>query len=263
MPTLSNTSPSKAVMEPRIRLRRAHVRRQEGRRRLRIVVAVVVVLALGAGSWAATRSPLLDVDHIVVDGAPQTGRGAAIKAAGVQRGAALVDVDEGAVERRLRALPWVRSAVAHREWPGTLQVAIVERAPVAMTRSVDGGWALVDVQGRVLSWSKAPVPGVLIVAGVPPVGPPGTTLAPEARGLLELARALPEGLRPFVTSASLEAGGLSLGLAPQGAILLGGPDDLTAKLRAAQLVLEGVETTRIAVLDVRLPNTPTLTRVQP
>lgn len=249
-------------MEPKIRVRRAEVRKQEGRRRLRVVVALLVCLGVATAVWGATQSPLLDVDRIVVEGAARTGSAATIKASGVSRGTGMVDVEEQAVERRLRALPWVRSASVRREWPGTLRLSVLERTPVAITANLGGSWAVVDTQGRVLAWEATPVPGLLVLGGLDAAGAPGATLAPAARGLLDVARAVPSGLRPLISGATIGVDGISLGLVPEGRILLGEADALAEKLRAAQLVLEGVETSDLGVLDVRLPATPTVTRSQ-
>ena len=64
------TEPSRqdraVVVDPRIRKRQIDVRRAEGRRRLRVLTVVVIVVLLVAGALAATRTPLLDVDRIVV-----------------------------------------------------------------------------------------------------------------------------------------------------------------------------------------------------
>jgi cell division protein FtsQ len=263
MPAPSNTPTRSALMEPRIRVRRAQVRRQEGRRRLHVLVAVVACASLGVGGWVLTRSPLLDVDRVVVEGAPLTGTAAAVKAGGVRRGTAMVDVDEGAAARRLGVLPWVRSVRVTKEWPGTVRIRVVERTAVAMAANSAGGWALVDGQGRVLTWSPAPAPGILAVAGLPPAGPPGTTLGPGARGLLDVVGAVPMTIRALVANVVVGNDGINLGLTRGGKILLGGADDVAAKLRTAELVLAGVDTTNLEVLDVRLPTAPTVTRVRP
>jgi cell division protein FtsQ len=251
-------------MEPRIRVRRAQVRKQVGRRRLRLVVAVLIGLVVAALGWAATRSALLDVDHIVVEGGPLTGAPTAIEAGRVTRGTAMVDIDEGAVAKRLDTLPWVRSATVRKEWPGTLRIRLVERTPIAAAPDAAGGWALVDLGGRVLTWLTTPPPaGMVVVAGLAPAGVPGTTLAAPARGPLDVVQALPPEMRPTVVNVTVDANGINLGLAPRGTILLGDGQDVAAKLRTAELVLSGVDTTNLAVLDVRLPTTPTVTRVHP
>ncbi len=73
-------------MDPRFRRRRVEVRRQEGRRRLRVVVGVAAVAVTGFGGWAATASPLLDLDRIVVEGAVHTEPAEARFASGLRRG---------------------------------------------------------------------------------------------------------------------------------------------------------------------------------
>lgn len=250
-------------MEPRIRVRRAQVRRQEGRRRLHVLVSVVVCLGAVVVGWGVTRSALLDVDRIVVEGASLTGAPEAAKAGGVERGTAMIDVDESAVTQRLDALPWVRSATVRREWPGTLRIRLLERVPLAAAPNLAGGWALVDIEGRVLTWSAALPPGMVVVGGLPPAGRPGTAVAPTARGLLDVVQALPTDIRALVVNIAVDGDGIKLGLAPKGTVLLGGTDDVPNKLRTAELVLRGVDTTNLAVLDVRLPRAPTVTRVRP
>ncbi|MGI9033123.1 MAG: hypothetical protein ACR2HY_05490, partial [Acidimicrobiales bacterium] len=56
-------------IDPRIRRRQLQVRRAEGRRRLRLLVATSIVVAVLGAGWGLTRSPLLDVDRVTVQGA--------------------------------------------------------------------------------------------------------------------------------------------------------------------------------------------------
>nr|NIR41854.1 FtsQ-type POTRA domain-containing protein [Actinomycetota bacterium]NIS36949.1 FtsQ-type POTRA domain-containing protein [Actinomycetota bacterium]NIT98463.1 FtsQ-type POTRA domain-containing protein [Actinomycetota bacterium]NIU22072.1 FtsQ-type POTRA domain-containing protein [Actinomycetota bacterium]NIU70566.1 FtsQ-type POTRA domain-containing protein [Actinomycetota bacterium] len=118
-------------IDPRIRARRIAVRRAEGRRRLRFLLAALAVVGIAVGAWALSRSPLLDLDHVRIEGVG-AGRVAAVDAAaGLGRGTPLVDVDLGAVETAVEALPWVRVAEASRDWPGTVRIDVGERVPVA------------------------------------------------------------------------------------------------------------------------------------
>jgi len=41
------------MMDPRIRRRRVEVRREEGRRRFRVLVGLTAVTAVACGGWAA------------------------------------------------------------------------------------------------------------------------------------------------------------------------------------------------------------------
>ncbi len=61
-------------VDPRFRQRRIEARRQEGRRRFRVLVGITAVAALGCAGWAATDSVVLDLDRVVVEGAVHTAR---------------------------------------------------------------------------------------------------------------------------------------------------------------------------------------------
>ena len=53
---------------------------------------------------------------------------------------------------------------------------------------------------------------------------------------------------------------VELRLKPTGVVRLGPPDQLAQKMLATQTVLTQVDLTRLAVLDVRVPASPTITR---
>ncbi len=74
-----------------------------------------------------------------------------VEAAEVEIGAPLALADLAGVESRVEKLPWVRSATATRAWPGTIQVSVSERIPVASIRKSDDVWSVVDGTGRVLA----------------------------------------------------------------------------------------------------------------
>src|SRR5205807_544626 len=140
----------------RIRDRRIAVRRDEGRRRLRLLLAVLTLSAAILLGWAATRSPLLNVDHVRLVGAQHTDLEQVLAATGLRRGAAMIDLDESHLAAKVAGLPWVAAARVHRSWPGSVTIAVTERAPVAAVPAAAGGWALVDDTGRVLAVDPVP-----------------------------------------------------------------------------------------------------------
>lgn len=247
-------------VDPRIRQRRVEVRRSEGRRRLRVVVAGVATAALVAAGWGATRSPLLDVDRVLVEGAAHRGEPAVVAAARAERGRPMVDVDDGAVARRVEELPWVRSATARREWPSTVRIRVTERQAVAVTRDDAGGWAALDVSGRVLARFPEAPPDLPALEGSPPAGAPGTRLSPQVGGALLVASELGPDLAARAASVVPVEGGVELRLEPAGVVVLGPPDALEAKMAAVRTVLSSVDPRTVATLDVRLPSAPVLTR---
>ncbi|MGI8810650.1 MAG: cell division protein FtsQ/DivIB [Acidimicrobiales bacterium] len=256
-------------MDPRIRHRRVEVRRQEGRRRFRVLVGTTALVVAGAGGWAANGSSLLDLDRVVVVGAVRTGVDEARLTSGLRRGEPLSGVDPDAAARRVEALPWVQDASVSRRWPEEVRIRISEREPVAVASAADGRFAAVDGTGRVLEWSVAPPSGLPVLAGLPPAGPAGTTLAPEGVAALAVAVALPTELRARTVGVAPAEGGrgeVDIRLHPgaagssEGIVRLGPPEDLDRKFDAIRTVLAQVDIRNLAVLDVRRPDSPVLTR---
>lgn len=250
-------------MDPRFRRRLIETRRQEGRRRFKVLVGITAVVALGCAGWAATGSVLLDLDRIVVEGAVHTPPDEARFASGLRRGEPMLDVDEGAADRAVEALPWVRMATVRREWPGRVRIRLVEREAVAVTEAGPGAVALIDGSGRVLEWAPAPPAGLPVLTGLPPAGAPGTTLDAGGVATLQVAVALPAELRARIAGlapAPGSGGEVELRLNPEGMVRLGPPDDLDAKFTAIRAVLAEVDVRNLAVLDVRRPENPVLTR---
>jgi hypothetical protein len=58
----------------------------------------------------------------------------------------------------------------------------------------------------------------------------------------------------------VDHGQLEIRLRPRGTVLVGGPDALDDKVRAAVSVLGSVDGATVGVLDVRVPASPVLTR---
>ena len=250
-------------MDPRFRRRWVEVRREEGRRRFKVLVGVTAVVAVGCGGWAATDSVLLDLDRVVVEGAVHTTPDEARFASGLRRGEPMLDVDERAAGRAVEALPWVQEASVRRQWPGRVRIRLVEREPVAVTGAEPGALALIDRTGRVLEWAPAPPPGLPVLTGLPPAGPPGTTLGVDGVATLQVAVALPAELRSRIAGLAPAAGSggeVELRLNPEGMVRLGTPEDLDAKFTAIRAVLAQVDLRNLAVLDVRRPENPVLTR---
>ncbi len=249
------------VMDPRIRQRRVDVARQEGRRRRWLLVVVASLLVAAGAAVGATRSPLLDVDRVEVRGAARTPPNALIAAGGLQGRPLMVDVDARRVSRRVEALPWVLRARTIRAWPDTVVVEVTERAPAAVVRA-GVAWAVVDATGRVLDAGATRPPDLPALNGAPAPGAPGTSLPGAGTGSLAVVAALPPALHGRVSEIRTTPGGeVLLQLNPPGGeIRLGRPENLDFKLSSALTVLEKADLSRLAVLDVRVPTAPVLTR---
>ena len=169
------------TIDPRIRERRIEVKREAGRKRLRVLLGAIVAFVAVGTVYLAVESPLLDVDHVRITGVQHLDAATVASAASVRPGAPLLRVDTGAVAARVERLPWVASATVSRALPGTLRITVTERVPVAWVRRDDAHVALLAVDGTVIADTDAPPAGLVEVRGTPRVPAPGARLTP-ARG---------------------------------------------------------------------------------
>lgn len=253
--------PRPAAPHPRIRQRRIEVRRDAGRKRLRLVAAVLAIPALAGATYGVTRSPLLAVDRVEVRGASHTPTDAAIAAAGLDRRPALTDLDLGALERAVETLPWVLDARATRHFPDRVELTIRERSPVAVVAAGDRGWALVDLSGRVLEVvaEQPPELATITTSGATPAA--GRRTGAGARGALAVIDALPPVLAGRLPAIDVDdAGALTLSLDGKVPVRFGPAVEVEEKLVALATLLERADIRRVASIDVRVPSAPVLTR---
>jgi len=248
------------AIDPRFRQRLIDVRRLEGKRRLRVILILAGFLTFALLAWAVTRSPLLDVDHVRITGTVHTTASDITSASGIHKGMAMFDVDGGDAAARLAAGPWILRAHVERQWPATVSIAVVERVPIAAVPA-KSGVAIVDRTGRVVATLPAAPAGLPSLLGLPPAGPPSTRLGGRAADLLAVVQVMPPQVAQRVTAVVAADGGqVELRLKPSGTVRLGPPDQLADKMLAAQTVLTQVDLMRLAVLDVRVPASPAITR---
>jgi hypothetical protein len=247
-------------MDPRIHRRRAAVLRDEGRRRFRALASAAAVVGLALLAVGATRSPLTDVDYVDLQGAEHTSRADVLRATALDRHPQLIDVKTSEVARRARALPWVDTARAEKAWPGTVRVHVTERAEVAVAPAKGGGWALLDRTGRVLEVQPARRGDIIGVAGIEVAARPGRTVGASARDALAVAAAVPRHLHDRVREVVAVGGEMELRLAPSGIVRFGPAEQVAVKVQALETMLAKVDLRRLAVLDIRAPSAPVLTR---
>jgi cell division protein FtsQ len=254
-PPEEQIEPVAAPIDPRFRARRVMVVRQQGRRRLRALVAALATLVALAAVWMILESPLLDIDHVDVVGAQHVSADTVRAAAKVRVGAPLAFVNLGAIEHRVEALPWVEHAAATRDWLDRIRISVSERVPVLWVRRAKDGVVLIDRTGRVLGDEAAHPDGVPELRGTPVNVAPGRRL--PARDGVELLDQLPASLRGRLVAIVMDGGEATMQLAFAPDIRLGQVEDVSAKLAAAQAVLEHIGTQRVKYIDVRVPDAPT------
>ena len=97
----------------------------------------------------------------------------------------------------------------------------------------------------------------VLAAGVVP-GRPGTTLPAAARPVLAVARTLPPSMAGRVEEVTLAAGTVALHLGDGLVAELGAPTGLAAKFAALAGVLARAAPSGPAVIDVSVPDAPTV-----
>jgi cell division protein FtsQ len=140
------------------RFRRAHIRPAHKRTGLAsrgwrvAIVAGVVGLALYAGHRAiavVTALEMFHVDQINVRGNHRLSKGEVLAMLENLRGRSVLVVDLTEWRRALLSSPWVADASLRRTLPSTIDVVILERAPLGIGR-ISGSLYLVDDRGAVI-----------------------------------------------------------------------------------------------------------------
>jgi cell division protein FtsQ len=257
---------NRLLSDRRLLERRRAIVVERVRRRRRVLLAVVVAVVASVGLYQLARSPLFGLTEVRVEGAGPDLRAAVLSAANVRSGQPYLDIDPGAVRRRVEALPAVASARVARSYPSSLRIVVSERVPTAVVSSGGAYW-LVAADGMVLrrlAGRPAPGRGALpLVADVPlpPGVGPGTRLPPDnplANALSALGHMDPVLKRQVaaVTAGSIDS--LQLGLRDGAVVLYGVAEQQAAKDAAVLLVRSKLraEGKKVVRIDVRSPSTP-------
>ncbi len=227
-------------IDPRIARRRRQVQEERAHSSLRRVLGILGVGAvLAVGVWVV-RSPLFQIDEVVVSGVSSSRTPELLVEAGIVVGRPLVSVDPAEAEALLETDPWVESARVVRSWPRRVRVRVVERVPVATVRR-GSELALMAVDGTALTAVAEPDPRLALVeapGGVDPV--PGLVFAAELRDDLAAGTVITVG------AEELEA------MVAGYRVRLGRGVDMVAKARA----LAGV-------IDARPPEGAVITLIAP
>lgn len=254
----------RSQVEPRLAQRRQEVAASTDRgRRRRALVLAGVVLGAVAAMVGVLFTPLLDVDHVRVEGAGTLQIDEALRTSGVETGARMVEVDLAEVRDTLLQVPGVRSATVEREWPSTIRVRLSQEVPLAVVRSGERE-TVISTIGRVMDGAA--------VEGLVPVEVEQLELVEGARegersvsevvlAAAQTVQRLAPAAREQVAAAQLSAtGSLSLVLTDGATIRFGSTEDLPEKLTAAEGVLGQVQPACREVIDVQEPSRVTVSR---
>ena len=136
----------------------------------RIAVAAVLLLALGGagygGSWLLLGDTLRVRDVTVVG--TQISNPFEVVSTAAVGGRSLLLLDTGAAAERVAALPGVREAMVHREWPRGVIIDLTEHQGWGYWQA-SGVRRVIDIDGRVLDRARPPADDAPTIIEV---GPP-------------------------------------------------------------------------------------------
>jgi cell division protein FtsQ len=164
-------------MDARIASRRAEVRADRRRSRLRRTVGGLLLLGLIATAAWVERSPWLAIVSIDVEGTERLDPVAVREAAAVRLGSPILRVRVRGAVRQVEELTLVRSATVRRAARDRIVIEVVERRPILVVLG-DRAEVLIDRDGVVVDRGRAPGLPVVVLRATPP--PPGGTVADVA-----------------------------------------------------------------------------------
>lgn len=245
-------------LHPRLAQRRDEIATETEHRRTLRRIWVLAPVALVVNGLALVHSPLLDVDRVVAVASEHVSAASIAAASDIDTGDPLVTLDDEAVEADIERLAWVADAEVVRRWDGTVEMSVRERQPAALVQTrEDLPQAIVDQEGRVLDLGASGPPGLVLVTGVGDGLAEGEVVPARARDALRIALDAPRRVPGAVVSVSTD---LEAQLTGGGVVRFGSAVALDEKMVALATVLAQVDMTNIAVLDLGVPDNPTVTR---
>ncbi len=267
---MSGTTAARSRIDPRMAQRRRSVALEHAQHRRRILAGVIVTVVLVGALVALTRSPVLDVDVVTVQGAAGPAERETVEAAAsVAMGDPMVDLDADAVVRSVEEIAWVRSAEVSRQWPGTVVVDVQPRVAVAaVTREPEGSsgppaaWALVDAEGVIIDVVDGVPTDLPRLAGATAEGALGTTVGPTLGPGVDAAAAFPASMSAGLDHLSVTERGVDLVMGPEGELTvnLGAGTDVDAAYRALAALIDADQLACASSVDLEVPGRPLLTR---
>jgi len=251
------------VIDEKFAERRATVRDDRRRSRLRRTITLGVVLVLIGVLVAVERSALVGLEEVEVVGTERLTSEEVEEAAALELGTSTLRLGLSRASERVTALPLVLRAEAGRLDPLTVRIEIEERIPRIVASGGDER-RLLDAEGVVIDEVEADADADL-VAALPeirlPGAPPEVGAHVESDPTLANAHAAWRGLSGPIRAevVRLDAAGpdeLTLQLSAGIAVRFGRAERVEEKVRALGAVLEDIGDTPIEMIDVRAPRAP-------
>ena len=114
-----------------------------------LLLVVFVLLLLVGGTWWLLRHPMFAIQGITVQGELARNNAVTLRANVMpQLSGNFFTIDLNQTRQAFEAVPWVRGAVVHRDFPNRLRTVLVEHEPIALWGD-EGANKMVNKQSQV------------------------------------------------------------------------------------------------------------------
>jgi cell division protein FtsQ len=207
------------------------------------------VLSVLAVTYLVMFTSMLGVRSVEVVGVREIPEEDVIKAAAIEHGTPMVQLDAAEAAARVAKLPRVFEVRVERSWPSTVQIIVTERSPVAVLRS-GSRTHLIDSTG--LDYAVVPTPP----AGLPTLAMSNVSPGdPATKAVVTVLGAIPKQLKVQLTTVTANTpGDVRLTLSDGRLIKWGDTHDNARKAA----VLAALLTRPGKTFDVATPDFPTV-----
>jgi cell division protein FtsQ len=241
------------TMDHRIAERRHEVTEERARGRLRWLIWLVLLVAAVAAAIWFVNSPVLSIRTVTVTGAERTDPAAIAAGLGIRQGTPTISVKGGAIEAALLESPWVADVNVTVSWPGSVDIDVRERVPVA-TISTDRGAFGVALDGVLIERTTSGSPPPIVRSDRAGASREGDRISHAGTlGAVEFVAGLSPALQRSTTVTV--SGDMVDALVDQYSVSLGRPIDMAFKAAAVEaLIATGLEAG--SRIDVTAPSRP-------
>ncbi len=231
-------------------------RRRPSKRFLVVLTLLVIGTSVVLGGRWVLRQSYFRVQSVHLVGATHETMPAVLRLTGLGRHPELYGLSTTALERSLRALPWVSDARVTVSWPHTVTITVHETRVVAVAAK-KATWAYVGANGADLG--AAPANANLPTLVDPAAGAAWPYSRQGAAGVA-IAAALPPAFADQVRTINIDpSGAVSLGMTTPVLFVVGDATNLHAKFTAIASVLKSSTLTPGDVVNVTVPDELTVT----